>query len=29
MQPYKIPVKISLTTQSQYNERYKKMRQAQ
>jgi long-chain acyl-CoA synthetase len=29
MQPYKIPVKISLTTQSQYSERYKKMRPAQ
>jgi acyl-coenzyme A synthetase/AMP-(fatty) acid ligase len=29
MQPYKIPVKIALTTQSQYSERYKKMRQAQ
>jgi acyl-CoA synthetase (AMP-forming)/AMP-acid ligase II len=29
MQPYKIPVKIALTTQSQYSERYKKMRQTQ
>lgn len=29
MQPYKIPVKIALTTQSQYSERYKKMRHAE
>jgi long-chain acyl-CoA synthetase len=28
MQPYKIPVKIAFTKQMQYNERYKKMRQA-
>jgi hypothetical protein len=28
MQPYKIPVKIALTTQSQHGERYKKIRQA-
>ncbi len=29
MQPYKVPVKILLTSESQYSERYKKMRQAQ
>ncbi|MGH9715421.1 MAG: long-chain fatty acid--CoA ligase [Candidatus Acidiferrales bacterium] len=29
MQSYKVPVKVRLTTQSQYSERYKKMRQAQ
>jgi len=28
MQPYKVPVKVLLTTDSQYSERYKKMRQA-
>ncbi len=29
MQPFKIPVKVAFTTESQHNERYKKMRRAQ